>query len=292
MKEILRIRVFNEYSYLIPNEIIRSYMIDKSQSYIELGIDTSNNAYTQIKTAYEYVKNQYNDLLFINWDFKRIYTEEELRNARLFKMSVRKYFEPCGRDCGTVYDTSHVCEICKSGERQVSPLYTRKGSYLNNRDVASTISYEIVVSKRFVEFVKNHSLRGLTFGPVYIGKRLSSDIFQLMAQGCELDFSQITSFGVRPFDYSEKCTNGPKSFIGEVYKCPKGDNLGLRLLSEAFVKNNADIEDYDFFISRQTIGVYRGLINQHHILFCSPQMRKLIIDNKIRGFDFEVAHVV
>ena len=292
MKEILRIRVFNEYSYLIPNEIIRSYMIDKSQSYIELGIDTSNNAYTQIKTAYEYVKNQYNDLLFINWDFKRIYTEEELRNARLFKMSVRKYFEPCGRDCGTVYDTSHVCEICKSGERQVSPLYTRKGSYLNNRDVASTISYEIVVSKRFVEFVKNHSLRGLTFGPVYIGKRLSSDIFQLMAQGCELDFSQITSFGVRPFDYSEKCTNGPKSFIGEVYKCPKGDNLGLRLLSEAFVKNNADIEDYDFFISRQTIGVYRGLINQHHILFCSPRMRKLIIDNKIRGFDFEVAHVV
>ena len=166
-------------------------MIDKSQSYIELGIDTSNNAYTQIKTAYEYVKNQYNDLLFINWDFKRIYTEEELRNARLFKMSVRKYFEPCGRDCGTVYDTSHVCEICKSGERQVSPLYTRKGSYLNNRDVASTISYEIVVSKRFVEFVKDHSLRGLTFGPVYIGKRLSSDIFQLMAQGCELDFSQI-----------------------------------------------------------------------------------------------------
>ena len=267
-------------------------MIDKSQSYIELGIDTSNNAYTQIKTAYEYVKNQYNDLLFINWDFKRIYTEEELRNARLFKMSVRKYFEPCGRDCGTVYDTSHVCEICKSGERQVSPLYTRKGSYLNNRDVASTISYEIVVSKRFVEFVKDHSLRGLTFGPVYIGKRLSSDIFQLMAQGCKLDFSQITSFGVRPFDYSEKCTNGPKSFIGEVYKCPNGDNLGLRLLSEAFVKNNADIEDYDFFISRQTIGVYRGLINQRHILFCSPRMRKLIIDNKIRGFDFEVAHVI
>ena len=288
MKELLILDIRKKYSYLIPNEIQGTA---RGDSLIRIEVDTSSPMYEEIKRANQYVRKELKDVFFFGWNYKRIYTEEELRNARLFKMSVRKYFEPCGRDCGTVYDTSHVCEICKSGERQVSPLYTRKGSYLNNRDVASTISYEIVVSKRFVEFVKDHSLRGLTFGPVYIGKRLSSDIFQLMVQGCELDFSERSAFGIAPFDFTERCsTEG--LFYGEVYKCPKGDNLGGNLLSDAFIKDCDEIEQYDFFISRQTIGVYRGLINQRHILFCSPRMRKLIIDNKIRGFDFEIAHVV
>ena len=288
MKELLILDIRKKYSYLIPNEIQGTA---RGDSLIRIEVDTSSPMYEETKRANLYVRKELKDVFFFGWNYKRIYTEEELRNARLFKMSVRKYFEPCGRDCGTVYDTSHVCEICKSGERQVSPLYTRKGSYLNNRDVASTISYEIVVSKRFVEFVKDHSLRGLTFGPVYIGKRLSSDIFQLMVQGCELDFSERSAFGIAPFDFTERCsTEG--LFYGEVYKCPKGDNLGGDLLSDAFIKDCDEIEQYDFFISRQTIGVYRGLINQRHILFCSPRMRKLIIDNKIRGFDFEIAHVV
>ena len=288
MKELLILDIRKKYSYLIPNEIQGTA---RGDSLIRIEVDTSSPMYEETKRANLYVRKELKDVFFFGWNYKRIYTEEELRNARLFKMSVRKYFEPCGRDCGTVYDTSHVCEICKSGERQVSPLYTRKGSYLNNRDVASTISYEIVVSKRFVEFVKDHSLRGLTFGPVYIGKRLSSDIFQLMVQGCELDFSERSAFGIAPFDFTERCsTEG--LFYGEVYKCPKGDNLGGDLLSDAFIKDCDEIEQYDFFISRQTIGVYRGLINQRHILFCSPRMRKLIIDNKIRGFDFEIAHVI
>ncbi len=289
MKELLIMDIRKKHSNLIPNEIQGTL---RGDCLIRIEVDTSSPMYEEIQRANHYVRKELKDVFFFGWNYKRIYTEEELRNARLFKMSVRKYFEPCGRDCGTVYDTSHVCEICKSGERQVSPLYTRKGSYLNNRDVASTISYEIVVRKRFVEFVKDYSLQGLSFGPVYVGKRLSSDIFQLMIQGCELDFSERSVFGVRPFDYSERCTSGPKPFNGEVYKCPKGDNLGFNLLSEAFVKDCDDIEKYDFFISRQTIGVYRGLINQRHILFCSPRMRRLILENKIRGFDFEIANVV
>ena len=246
--------ICKEFSNLIPNEI---QGIPRGDSLIRIEVDTSSPLYEEIRKANHYVRKELKDVFFFGWNYKRIYTEEEISNARLFKMSVRKYYEPCGRECGTVYDTSHVCEICKSGEKQISPLYTRKGSYLNNRDVASTISYEIVVTKRFVEFVHDYSLRGITFGPVYIGKKLSSDIFQLM-----------------------------------VYKCPKGDNLGFNLLSEAFVKDCNEIEKYDFFISHQTIGSYRGLINQRHVLFCSPRMRSLMLENKIRGFNFEVANVV
>ena len=288
MKELLILDIRMKYSNLIPNEIQGKL---RGDCLIRIEVDTSSPLYDEIQRTNHYVRKELKDVFFFGWNYKRIYTEEELKDARLFKMSVRKYFEPCGRDCGTVYDTSHVCEICKSGEKQVSPLYTRKGSYLNNRDVASTISYEIVVTKRFVEFVNDYSLRGLTFGPVYIGKRLSPDIFQLMSQGCELDFSERSVFGIGPFDFTERCTT-EGIFYGEVYKCPKGDNLGGDLLSDAFVKDCDEIEQYDFFISRQTIGVYRGLINQYHVLFCSPRMRSLMLENKIRGFNFEVANVV
>ena len=281
--------ICKEFSNLIPNEI---QGIPRGDSLIRIEVDTSSPLYEEIRKANHYVRKELKDVFFFGWNYKRIYTEEEISNARLFKMSVRKYYEPCGRECGTVYDTSHVCEICKSGEKQISPLYTRKGSYLNNRDVASTISYEIVVTKRFVEFVHDYSLRGITFGPVYIGKKLSSDIFQLMVQGCELDFSERSVFGVRPFDFTERSADGIGIFKEEVYKCPKGDNLGFNLLSEAFVKDCNEIEKYDFFISHQTIGSYRGLINQRHVLFCSPRMRSLMLENKIRGFNFEVANVV
>ena len=293
MKELLTLNIRNKYFSLIPRDLIGNQCGEsESSSIIKIEVDTSSSFYDDILKADLFVRDKLKDDLFWWWKYKRIYSAIELSNARLFKMSVRKFYEPCGKDCGTVYDYSNLCDICKSGERQVSPLYTRKGNYLNNRDVASTIGNEIVVSKRFVEFVNNNLLHGFTFGPVYVGKRLSADIFQLMIQGCELDFSEKSVFGVKPFDYSEKYKRVSEPFIEEVYKCPKGDNLGANLLSEAYVKDCDNIDKYDFFISRQTIGFYRGLINQRHVLFCSPRMRKLIIDNKIRGFDFEIAHVV
>jgi hypothetical protein len=161
----------------------------------------------------------------------------------------------------------------------------KKGRFLNKRDLATTIGNEIVVSKRFVEVMKANDIKGITFGPVYIGQRKSEDCFQLMVEGEKLELSEQTKFGVNPYDFSESSKT-------EVFKCPKGDNLGLNILSEAYVKEKASLSTTDFFISRQTYGMKSGYLNPAHLLFCSPKLYHVIKDNGLKGFNFEVAHVV
>lgn len=240
---------------------------------------------------YPVIHNKYKDMLFYGWRYVRKYSAFELRNARLFRLEIRKYIEPCGKEMGTQYDESHVCPLCYTGGVQISPLRLRKGRYLYHKDVAITIGYEIIVSKRFVDMCKANEVKGIYFGPVYYGKNQSEDVFQLLMKSTELDISDQTRFGVNPCDFSEYDDNGPFG-KREYYRCPNGDNLGLNILSEAYVKDCPGLQESDFFISRQTYGVYRGLAVPRHLLFCSPRLMQLIKDNNIRGFDFEVAHVV
>ena len=301
MKETLKVVLYSRFDKLLYN-----YKQDYKElrnfgdiSHIE--IDTLSELYNNLKAIYDDVRNQYNSHLFAGWQYHRAYTRSEIISAQLFQINIRKWFgDSCGKDHGTMYDHSYACPICHSGERQVSPLQLPKGRYMLHRDVIITLGYEVVVSKRFVDMCKANNLKGLTFGPVYFGKTLSQDYFQLMVEGTTLEISPETKFGVDSWNYSEKeptlqFNNELLSFWKdgiEIYKCPKGDNLGLNLLSEAYVKNSSAISDCDFFISRQTYGVYRGLVVPRHLLFCSPRMRQLIIDNNVKGFDFEIAHVM
>ena len=78
----------------------------------------------------------------------------------------------------------------------------------------------------------------------------------------------------------------------EIYKCPNGDNMGLRILSEVYIKTSPILDDLDFFASKQTVGGRGGVIRQHHLFFCSNRMMRLIKENNLKGFKFEVAHIV
>ena len=302
MKETLKVSLLSEYAQLLLEHSC-DYRKLKSgtDSIINIEIDTDSDVFSRIGSIDKMLFEKYKSGLFTSWTFCRNYTHQELNSARLFQINIRKWFnDSCGKEHGTVYDHSYACPICHSGERQVSPLHLPKGRYMLHRDVIITLGYEVVVSKRFADMCKASNLKGLTFGPVYFGKTLSQEYFQLMEEGTTLEVSPETKFGVDPWNYSEK---GPTLQFNnellslwkdgiEIYKCPKGDNLGLNILSEAYVKDSSVISEYDFFISRQTYGVYRGLAVPHHLLFCSPIMRQLIIDNNIKGFDFEIAHVV
>lgn len=299
MKETLKIVLINRFEKLL-SDYHQDFKVKKNLGDVsQIEIDTSSKLYSNMKVIMDYVHTKYNTIIFAGWQYNRNYTHKEIESARLFQMNIRKWFpDSCGKEHGTIYDHSYACPVCHSGEHQVSSLYLPKGRYMLHRDVIITLGYEIVVSKKFVDMCRDNNLQGVTFGPVYFGKTLSEDYFQLMVEGYKLDISPETKFGVYPCDDSE---NGPildeellsiwKDGI-EIYKCPKGDNLGLNILSEAYVNDNPVISEYDFFISRQTYGVYRGLFVPHHLLFCSPRMRKRIIENNIKGFDFEIAHVV
>ena len=300
MKETLKVSLLSEYAQLLLEHLC-DYRKLKSgtDSIINIEIDTDSDAFSRIGSIDKMLFEKYKSGLFTSWTFCRNYTHQELNSARLFQINIRKWFnDSCGKEHGTMYDHSYACPICHSGERQVSPLHLPKGRYMLHRDVIITLGYEVVVSKRYVDMCKANNLKGLTFGPVYFGKTLSQDYFQLMVEGTTIEISPETRFGVNPWDDSGSCPipsnldNGIWKDSIEIYKCPKGDNLGLNILSEAYVKDSPVVSDCDFFISRQTYGVYRGLVAPRHLLFCSPRMRQLIIDNNIKGFDFEITHVM
>ena len=286
MKELLELLVDYKYAHLVFKEDEGVNLGDfQGYSVKVVKIDTSSAVFEKVGQVSKDIQKKYNDLFFGGWKYVRKYTTKEITDARLFQIDVRKYFEPTGEECGTKYDETYACPICGAGRKQVSPLRLKKGRFLNKRDLATTIGNEIVVSKRFVEVMKANDIKGITFGPVYIGQRKSDDCFQLMVEGEELELSERTKFGVNPYDFSESSKT-------EVFKCPKGDNLGLNILSEAYVKEKASLSTTDFFISRQTYGMKSGYLNPAHLLFCSPKLYHVIKDNGLKGFNFEVAHVV
>ncbi|MBZ4042497.1 PDDEXK family nuclease [Flavobacterium hibisci] len=47
----------------------------------------------------------------------------------------------------------------------------------------------------------------------------------------------------------------------------------------------------DFLASTEKVGVRRGLLQPESVYFCSSEFKKMIDDEKLTGFDFEVAHV-
>ncbi len=295
MKELLELRVNYKYAHLLFKEDegvnlgnpVRGYTIKVVK------IDTSSSLFAEVEKVSKSVYEKYGECFFYGWEYQRKYSSKELHDAPLFKMTVRKYFEPSGEECGTEYDNNCACKLCGSGRKQISPLRIHKGRFLNKRDVATTLADEIVVSKRFVEVIRENDIKGISFSPVFFGKQESEDCFQLMVEGNRLKVDERTKFGGEPFEVVKDEEN-----TQYISPCPNGDHLGLNLLSEVYVKYSPIINQYDFFISQQTFGVKndggpnRPLLRPHHILFCSPKLYRTIQENHLRGFNFEVAHIV
>lgn len=252
-----------------------------------------------------YIRDKYNDLFFSYYEYKRIYTEAELNNAKWFLMTCTRHFEPTGEECGTIYDEGAACPICGAGAKQLSPLKLER-SRIPKADIAQTIAggEEIIVSERFVEMVRENNFSGMEFESVFgAGKQgRSLNYYQIHPQHY-LDFSKKTVFGKNPFDLSGESPSYTweylkldgrmvrETFPPKIHKCPNGDNMGLNILSEAYLKSDQVLQGLDFFASKQTMGARMGLIRPTHLLFCSNRMMKLIKKNKLKGFKFEVAHI-
>jgi len=296
MKELLELRVNFKYAHLLFKDDEGVNLGGNSiygPSIKVVKVDTGTSLWIDVCKVSKLVYEKYKECFFYGWEYQRKYTTKELAEAKLFQMNVRKYFEPAGEECGTIYDESCACRICGSGRKQISPLRLKKGRFLNKRDVATTIADEIVVSRRFVDVIKSSDIKGMFFGPVYLGNSLSEDVYQLMIQGQKLEMSEKTRFGGEPYDFIQG-----EEYEREISGCPNGDHLGLNILSEAYVHNSASLSQYDFFISKETVGNkiteenQGSLIRPSHLLFCSPKLYRVIKENNLKGFNFEVAHVV
>ena len=272
-------------------------------------IDTNSPMFEKVREVRDLVREKYKDMFFYASDCKRIYTKKEIENARFFQMTPTRHFQPSGEECGTTYDETQACPVCGSGAKQMTPLQLRKSS-IPHVDIAETIARgeEIVVSEHFKELMEKNHITGIRFAPVYGSGRVKKEtgFYQIFPEHY-LDFSRRTLFGLDPFDLTDDTPNmifwrryfskyDWKRYFSdhdkEVNDCPNGDKIGLNILSEAYIKDHPMLDRLDFFASRQTIGVRRGLLRPFHLLFCSNRMMRLIKDNKLKGFYFEVAHIV
>ena len=302
MKELLHLRIFTEYYHLVFGQ---DETIDHNEISQPVVIDPSTPLFEKIGKVYKSLAER-NEFLFISWRYLRKYSAKEIQSARFFQMFRTRHFEPTGEECGTGYDEDSACPVCHAGAKQTSPLRLKR-SRIPKADMAESIAWgeETVVSERFVQLMKENNITGLDFAPVFgegeQGRKLN---YYQVCPKFYLEFSSKTSFGKSPYDTSGRedarlvtftLPNGKifkKMCQPEIYKCPNGDNAGMDLLSEAYIRNTPELKGLDFFASRQTVGSRAGLIRQHHIFFCSNRMRQIILDNKLKGFKFEVAHIV
>ena len=106
------------------------------------------------------------DLLVYSWNVKRRYTHGELDQAQANTIFVNSAFEPCGEECGTVYDESRVCPLCGAGRIQTSELILDLRKAPKGKDIARTIADEVIISQRFAELLRDVGARGCAMRPV------------------------------------------------------------------------------------------------------------------------------
>jgi len=246
------------------------------------------------------LKEKKDDMFFSDWDIHYAYTPEELERARLFYFRVRTRFEPAGEECGTGYDETEACPICKSNFRRVGPLRL-KASSIPAKDISSTIAGEYVVSERLVAACKKHKMKGVTFRPVEFTRKSVKNWFEMLVESPELRVSDQTVAGIEPFDLSETAPAGEAYIEGadywmrwdeQIFKCPKGHTIGLNLLSELYVIKSGAIGSYDLFVTKEKVGTREGLLRQEAMYLCSPEFREMVLKEKLTGFEFQIAHVV
>ena len=249
---------------------------------VELSVDDPQ--FKRVGELDALLKKEPDDFFFSGWDIRRSYTADELENAELLLLHHISTFEPAGEERGTRYDESSACEHCKAGARQVTPLFLDWKRIPKSKDVARTIAGEIIVSARLVELFEKHSITGAEFQSIRCSPASSAeskDWFQLIAKSCSAEVMPKTRTGVNPFDEDK---------AGE-YRCPTGDLIGLARLSEVWI-NRSSYAGFDIVASRQFIGTRRGLLRPERLLFISPKLRRIIEDQKVTGFKFEVAHLL
>ena len=289
MKEKIEFRVFKKFAHLLFSDdegkdvgtIVKKIIIDRNSPKVK-----------QIGEIDKRLWIDKNEMFYAAWGIIRKYSHIELSNSPILHLKIRKRLEMDGIEYGTIYDETAACPICGANRKQLSELHLRKGNWMGKHDIAMTLAGDVIVSKKFKDFVNQNNLYGLSFMPLYTGNTLSEDYFQLSFTE-ELTVSTHTRFGVDIFGNNHEIVNGVRVCLSsDPAKCPNGDNMGLNILSEIYIKKATIPANADFIVSKQTYGGKGGLFHPYHMYFCSQRAMQLMKENGIKGFDYEVTHLV
>jgi hypothetical protein len=279
MRESAELRIPEEHAkrFLAPDE-----GLSLGGTVRKLELNTASSRFSEIGIIDKKLRRE-GRALFTACRIRRRYSKAEIAAAELFHFRVTSVFEPAGEECGTKYDESAACPHCGAGARQITPLYLPEKRIPKSKDFSRTIAGEIVVSRRVFELFSRKGITGAELRPIHASPSSSAESpnwFQLLVSNEDVEVVSPTCVGTDPFDEDEK---------GE-YRCPNGDLIGLNLLSEMFIKS-ASRGDADIISTRQFVGTRRGLLRPERIILISPKVRNLIISEKIKGIENEVAHV-
>lgn len=294
MKKFVKFNVNGDYLSLLKNSGRFMSEIGNSPYAVILPIDDINVDYIH------QINQKVNNSLYFDWEIVYQYTEKELQDASAFRVKILNIFEPSGEECGTKYNEKDACPICGAGRTQKGELRLSNISSMTNYDIGKTIGGEIVVSRRFQEMAIKHSFKGMAFRPILVNGDYSSEYVQLEVPA-RVEISPKTIFGIDFFDtvnvpYGEEkkinICGHTITLPREVYVCPNGDLVGLRLLSELFIneksyKNNP----YDFIKTSQYVGVKRGLLRPEPLYVCSKKFYEIIKSSRVSGMEFEIVNI-
>jgi hypothetical protein len=104
---------------------------------------------------------------------------------------------------------------------------------------------------------------------------------QLVVTSITAEIAAPTRVGINPFDNDSKAE----------CRCPLGDLIGLNLLSEVSI-SGASRGESDINCSRQFIGVRRGLLRPHRVIFIYTKFWNLLESERIKGIEVEVVHLI
>ena len=104
---------------------------------------------------------------------------------------------------------------------------------------------------------------------------------QLVVPSTGIPVVSPTRAGAYPFDTGQR----------EMERCERGDTIGLRLLSEIYV-SRSKWDGSDIFVTEHFLGTRRGLLRPERPILVTARNHQLLIDSRVKGARFEIAHFV
>jgi hypothetical protein len=221
---------------------------------------------------------------FVNMDYE--YAGEELAAASLLRLRPTVLVRTYGERYGTHYDDTNACPKCGAGRVQRSPLvmdprYLKK----KKKDFLVTITAdEWIVSAKLANLLRQLAGHDCTFEPIHdLRGDEMGDWLQLKVHKVFGSAVAPTKFGLNYFH--------PEDPKGE-YVCPQHHLSGLNVLSELYMKPDGNNSFPALSISRNRVGRKAGWIVPAPFLLITRALADALLENNIRGFGLDVAHVV
>jgi hypothetical protein len=212
--------------------------------------------------------------------YLRKYTKAELQQAELLRLNIIAHFEPCGEECGTIYET--LCDHCNLA-RQISELILDVRRVPQHKDVCETIAWvEWVVSARFTEIFAEEKLSGAVFKPIFEFKnptKQSQAWHQLWVTGRAGKLSKATRLGKDPFSPSQVS-----------WYCPLGHSVVTQFLSEIHLDRNG-WDGSDITVTSDLFGQGQNLLRPMPLIIVSQRMYRTLERAGLKGFSCEIVHL-